>query len=134
MGRRDEHVCVCVCGLIAARHRALVFILPTASSALLGGLVPASRRVLFDVLLGVALITLGVVAYGKWRHVRRRWLQTALGLLLTAMTAWIADLSHLWCDPTSLLQGHALWHLLTAAAAGCTFAYYREGFASTVPA
>ena len=123
-----------LCGLIATRHRTLAFIVPTAVSALLGGVVPASRRVLFDLLLGVALLTLALLAYGKWRHVRRRSLQAAFGSLFVAGMAWIADLTHLWCDPTSLLQGHAVWHLLTAVAAGCTFSYYREGFSSTVPA
>jgi predicted membrane channel-forming protein YqfA (hemolysin III family) len=121
-------------GLLAARHRTLAFIVPTAASALLGGLVPASRRVLFDVLLGLALLTLGVLAYGAWRRVPRRSLQAALGLLFVAAVLWTADLRHVWCDPTSLLQGHAAWHLLTAAAAGCTFSYYRAGFSSTVPA
>ncbi|HEV8246846.1 MAG TPA: ceramidase domain-containing protein [Polyangiaceae bacterium] len=120
-----------LCGLVAARHRTLTFVLPTLASALLAAFVPASRRVLFDILLGLALLTLVVLAQGKWRQVERGALRVALGLLVVAGAVWVADLRHLWCEPSSLLQGHAVWHLLTAAAAGSTFSYYRRGFSST---
>jgi hypothetical protein len=123
-----------LCGLVAERWRTLTFGLPTVVSALLAAFVPASRRVLFDVLLGLALLTLALLAYGKWRHAQRRALRVALGLLVVAGAVWVADLRHLWCEPSSLLQGHAVWHVLTAGAAGATFAYYREGFSSTVAA
>lgn len=118
-------------GLVNARRGPLIFVVPTLSSAVLAALVPASRRVLFDVLLGLALLTLALVARGKWRRVPRGSLRLALGLLLVAASVWILDLRHVWCEPASLLQGHALWHVLTAAAAGCTFSYYRQGFSST---
>jgi hypothetical protein len=32
---------------------------------------------------------------------------------------WLGRSDSPWCDPDSLLQGHAAWHLLTAAALAC---------------
>jgi hypothetical protein len=32
---------------------------------------------------------------------------------------WLGRSDSPWCDPDSLLQGHAAWHLLTATALGC---------------
>jgi hypothetical protein len=32
---------------------------------------------------------------------------------------WLGRTESPWCDPDSLLQGHAAWHLLTAAALAC---------------
>lgn len=48
---------------------------------------------------------------------------SALGVMLTASTIWSLTQSR-WCDPGSLIQGHALWHLLCAVAAYLLFRYY----------
>ena len=32
---------------------------------------------------------------------------------------WLGRTASPWCDPDSLLQGHAAWHLLGAAALAC---------------
>jgi len=38
------------------------------------------------------------------------------------------DVDHIGCHPESFLyQGHALWHLLTAAALGASFFYFDAG-------
>lgn len=29
------------------------------------------------------------------------------------------------CDPYSLLQGHALWHVLTGLSSFCSYAFFR---------
>lgn len=47
----------------------------------------------------------------------------AAGTLLLAFVIWNLTKT-LWCDPESLLQGHAAWHLLDAVAAFLLFAYY----------
>jgi hypothetical protein len=80
-----------------------------------------------------------VVGYIAWREVARRvdWMRRAgtgvpwtglapgrRGAYLTALAAtaagaacwWVGRTASPWCDPNSLLQGHAAWHLLTAAA------------------
>jgi hypothetical protein len=40
----------------------------------------------------------------------------ALALLGAASAFSLADVTRAWCDPASWLQGHALWHALSAAA------------------
>ncbi len=48
-------------------------------------------------------------------------------LLALAQTASLADLTRLLCDPDNRwLQGHALWHLLSALALYCSVQHYRR--------
>lgn len=44
---------------------------------------------------------------------------------LTASFIWIMDITDVMCIPTSIFQGHALWHFLCAAAILITYLYYR---------
>ena len=52
-----------------------------------------------------------------------RWGGAALGTILLAFTIWNVTKS-LWCDPHSLIQGHAAWHLLDAASAYLLFRFW----------
>lgn len=45
--------------------------------------------------------------------------------MLAASFIWIMDVTDVWCIPTSIFQGHALWHLLTASAIMIIYLYYR---------
>lgn len=49
-----------------------------------------------------------------------RWGAASLGAILVAFAIWNVTKSA-WCDPDSLLQGHAAWHLLDAASAYLLF-------------
>jgi hypothetical protein len=49
----------------------------------------------------------------------------ALGLLTAAGLSSAADVTRAWCDPTNhWLQGHALWHVFSAAALLALFYFY----------
>jgi hypothetical protein len=49
----------------------------------------------------------------------------ALALLAAAAAASLADLTRSWCDPQNhWLQGHAVWHVLTAGALAALFSFY----------
>jgi len=51
----------------------------------------------------------------------------AMALLAAAVTFSALDLTRTWCDPGNhWLQGHALWHLLTACALYILFLFYRQ--------
>lgn len=82
-----------------------------------------SGNVVFALLL-IAALTLETLL---WR--RRETERTigfgfaALGSLLTAFTIWLASNAG-WCDPHSLLQGHAAWHILCAVAAYFLYRLY----------
>jgi hypothetical protein len=45
--------------------------------------------------------------------------------MAVAATLWILDRTNILCSPTSLLQGHAFWHILTALAVLMTYLSYR---------
>jgi len=49
----------------------------------------------------------------------------ALAAMLVAFTIWLLSNAG-WCDPTSLVQGHAAWHLLCAVAAYWLFRMYES--------
>lgn len=92
-----------------------------ANGLLMGAQVttPSLRRVIFGVLLVAALCV-------EWRASRlgRAWLGLGVGLMAVAFAIWFIDRRRLLCDPESLIQGHAVWHLLGALAAACLYLSY----------
>ena len=88
-----------------------------------------SLRNLGDLVFGlfVAVAALFEALNAFARHVQNdlRWCGLSLGLLLVAFGIWNLSLHH--APSRSLIQGHALWHLLCAAAAYCQFRYYLSG-------
>jgi hypothetical protein len=83
--------------------------------------VQQSGNVAFAVLLLVAVVT----EVRLWRRAGPmrtdlRWGAAALGTILLAFAIWNATKVR-WCDPHSLLQGHAAWHLLDAVSAYLLF-------------
>ncbi len=122
---------------------ALIWLLATALL-----LVP---RVLFDVLgfsLLASLVTAAILCEvalgfpgllercGARRRFRldRRWLYASLALYLPALAVWRASFADSpMCDPTSLWQGHAAWHVLTALSPGALYLYFLCG-ESALPA
>ena len=58
---------------------------------------------------------------------RRGWLVAAAAAFLVAFAIWLPSRTGgPWCDPDSLLQGHAAWHLLCAVSVACIYAFYRS--------
>jgi len=54
-----------------------------------------------------------------------RWWWAALALIALAAFFSLLDLTRAWCDPADhRLQGHALWHLLSAASLYALFRFY----------
>jgi hypothetical protein len=92
-------------------------------------------RVVFDVLgfevfsgLTTAVLLSEVLVARSSLHVQRRWLWVSLLLYIPALAVWRFSLSGDWlCDPSSLLQGHAVWHVITALSPGALYLYFRNG-------
>jgi hypothetical protein len=111
-------------------RRALAgFAVLTSISAVVAAVLPTSRRVVFDILLLLAVLSLARAATTVWSGVPKQSLFRAVVAFVFAMTAWILDSTHVWCVPTSLLQGHAFWHVLCALATIFVFIYYQKAFA-----
>jgi len=56
-----------------------------------------------------------------YRHYR-----VGLLLLAAAALASLVDVTRVACDPASWLQGHAVWHILSALALASFFRFYRD--------
>ncbi len=81
-----------------------------------------------NVAFAVLLSTAAVLEVLLWRRAdpgrtRLRWGAAAVGSILVAFVIWILGQGP-WCDPSGLLQAHAVWHLLGAVAAWCLFRLY----------
>ena len=89
-------------------------------------IVPEVRRWLFAVLLNLAIL-IELVFARPLRPGARLGLYLG-GILATAVafTIWILDQQSVVCVPRSLLQGHAVWHLLGAMSLWLSFGYYRS--------
>jgi hypothetical protein len=76
---------------------------------------------------GVLLLVAVVLETRLWRRGKTRLVfrhgVVALAAMLLAFTVWLLSNAG-WCDPGSLLQGHAVWHLLCAVAAYWLFRMY----------
>jgi len=59
-------------------------------------------------------------------RLQKRWLLIAFVSLALAITFWQLDVAGRFGTPDTFLQGHALWHLLTAASLGAMYMYYRS--------
>ena len=77
---------------------------------------------------------------GRWRNRRlvrmdNHHLAWAVGVFLVAYACWRASsAAGPWCDPDSLWQGHAVWHLLCAASVALVYLYGRSERSVVVPA
>ena len=58
---------------------------------------------------------------------RRLFFFVALALLTAAGAASLADITRSWCEPTNhWIQGHAVWHVLSAASLYALFRFYQQ--------
>ncbi len=89
-------------------------------------MLPEVRRWLFAVLLILAI--LAELVFARPLRPDARVAYYLGGILATAMAfgIWILDQQGLVCAPRSLLQGHALWHLLGATSLWLSFSYFRS--------
>jgi hypothetical protein len=88
-----------------------------------------SSDLVFGLLIAGFVLGEGAV-WHRQRALRqdRRWLALALGFFAVAFALWLPSRrpDGALCDPHSLLQGHAAWHLLCATAAGSIWLYWRS--------
>ena len=115
-------------GWIAPVRETLFF---GAGVAALSASVPPLFALGFPIQALVALC-IGAGLWQEWRLRRRdggspayRRYRAGLVLLGAASLASLADVTRLACDPESWLQGHAVWHVLSALALAEFFRFYR---------
>lgn len=69
------------------------------------------------------LIALEIVAMTKMKIKSSIYFWLALITMAIGYGIWQLDTLKIWCNPYSIWQGHSLWHLLTAVAAGLLYFY-----------
>ena len=88
-------------------------------------------NILFPVIMALVFLTsCYYLLFVSNEHYFTNYLWAALSALILASVIWILDRTNVACNPNSILQGHALWHLLTAVSILFIYLYYRSG---TVP-
>ncbi len=87
---------------------------------------PALRRHIFGAIILAALMPEYRVRTQKKPQSNGVFLQAAWWTLVVAFIIWVLDITKILCNPNSWLQGHALWHILGAVAAGLLYLYYRS--------
>lgn len=101
----------------------LLFVAACELIGLLGDDVPVVQQS-GNVAFAALLLTAVILEVRLWRRgpgrTELRWGAGALGAILLAFAIWNVTKTH-WCDPHSLLQGHAAWHLLGALSAYLLF-------------
>jgi hypothetical protein len=86
--------------------------------------VPETRRYLFGLVLIAGLIIEIIARKTRKIFIETKWWNIGLALFAIAFVIWIIDNKKIICDPNSVLQGHAIWHLLGAIAMLTLYAYY----------
>jgi hypothetical protein len=85
-----------------------------------------SSSILVPVLI-LSLNGLMLIHYFQFRKERSIGLIIiSLVLVGVAIRIRTLDVQKVGCDPHSMLQGHALWHLLTALSSFCSYAFFRS--------
>jgi hypothetical protein len=84
---------------------------------------PVVRGGVFALLIITSIILVEISIRKKIVSDQRHDFYTAIGLFGAAYFIWILDKTRILCYPTSLYQGHAIWHLVSALAALMYFFY-----------
>lgn len=95
---------------------------------------PEVRRWLFSVLLLLAIVAELALARPLRPGARLGYYWSGLLVMAAGFGIWILDQQGVVCTPNSLLQGHALWHILGAASLWLTSLYYRSEHRTMRPA
>jgi Ceramidase len=111
---------------LSARPAVLLYIIIVAGLLAVLYWVPEVRRSLFAVVLIAAIAAELILARPRRPGVNLRFYLAGIATKAVAFTIWNLDQHGMVCAPTSLLQGHAIWHLLGATSLWLTFLYYRS--------
>ena len=108
------------------RNFVIAYLVINALLAFLLVTYPALRRYIFGAVIFAALWPEYRLRKTRKLLINNFFLKAAWGTLILAFIIWTLDITKIICNPNSWLQGHALWHLLGAAAGGFLYLYYRS--------
>lgn len=77
---------------------------------------------------GLILTLMFLMGFNYFQFPKKRYGWVAIlsfVLIILAVKIRTMDVQKIGCDPFSLIQGHAVWHLLTGLSSFCSFAFFR---------
>ncbi len=86
--------------------------------------IPVVRRIAFGLIIVGVLVVEAAIRRTDLATGDSKYLKRAVGVMTVAFAIWIFDYTRTICDPTSPIQGHAIWHILGAVASWYLFRYY----------
>jgi len=100
-----------------SNHRLIVPVVMLFNLLFLGGMWEINVNILFPAV--ILLILILRIYYDKRNNLKKqlpyqRFAHLSFITGVVAFVCWILDRQDVWCNPESLLQGHAVWHVLCA--------------------
>jgi len=86
--------------------------------------IPETRRYAFAIVLIIALLFERYYRMKSHPQIEVKWLRYGIIILAVAYIIWIADNTRMICFEHSLIQGHAIWHILGAISVLFLHRYY----------
>lgn len=98
-------------------HHLIIPVAILTNLLFLGGVWQVNVNILFPAV--ILIILLLCIYYNRSNNLMKqlpyqRFAHLSIIVGLVAFVCWILDRQDVWCNPESLLQGHAVWHLLCA--------------------
>jgi hypothetical protein len=87
---------------------------------------PATRRYLFGISIAFALFQSLWIQKKFHPIMKSKYLWLSLGSYIVAQTVWVLDKKKIWCNPYAVMNGHGVWHLLTAVSAILIYIYFNS--------
>jgi hypothetical protein len=88
-------------------------------------IVGSPDNLIFAVFITLSVLIEVLILFVQQKNMRKRWGILSLVTLMTAFLIWnFSTTGAPLCNPRSLIQGHALWHLLDALALFFLFRFY----------
>lgn len=115
-------------GRISLRVAVVAFVVANAILAVVQYDYPDARRILFAALLvpGIVLELIPAINGHRESGGKVRYVYIGVALIAIAYLFWTLDQDNVLCDPYTWLQGHAVWHVLTAISAFMIVVHYRS--------
>jgi hypothetical protein len=111
-------------GWLTTRGFILLYTALNLALGIIQAWIPILRRPVFALLVMAALFAEFSNILSRKTKVDISWLWAAFLALLLAAGFWTVDILKIRCEPYSILQGHAIWHLLCAVSAAFLARYY----------
>jgi len=98
-------------------HHLIIPLVMLLNLLFLGGMWQVNVNVLFPIIL--LIIFSLTIYYNRSYNLKKqlpyqRFAHLSIIIGVIAFICWILDRQDVWCNPDSLLQGHAIWHILCA--------------------